>query len=163
MINTGGKSNKWATFQFEVLFLEDKLEFTEQSQAVDSLAQFSHHPRKLAEVANQQKMKVQESIQSCLKQFRTAERLGSDDSWYCGRCKKHVDAYKQLELYRVAPVLIFSFNRFKSHNVMFNEKMTDRINFPIYGLDMSHYVLSSCESSGLIYDLHGVINHYGDL
>ena len=74
-----------------------------------------------------------------------------------------------MEIYRAAPVLIFNFNRFKSHNVMFNEKMNDKINFPIYGLDMSPHVLDSegspfsSECGGLVYDLCGVINHYGDL
>ena len=47
-----------------------------------------------------------------------------------------------MELYKAAPVLIFSFNRFKSHNVIFNEKMNDRITFPIQGLDMSPHVKS---------------------
>ena len=64
---------------------------------------------------------------------------------------------KQIELYRVAPVLIFSFNRFQQHNVVFNEKMNDKINFPIYGLDMAPYVLSPEQErigqDGLIYDL----------
>lgn len=46
-----------------------------------------------------------------------------------------------------------------------NEKMTDKISFPVHGLDMGPYVLShdSGEVSSLVYDLHGVINHYGSL
>ena len=101
-----------------------------------------YHPRILADAANQHGKRVkEESIQSCLQQFSVAESLGSQDSWYCSRCKKHQDALKQIELYRVAPILIFSFNRFQQHNVMFNEKMNDKINFPIYGLDMAPYAL----------------------
>lgn len=74
-----------------------------------------------------------------------------------------------MQLYRTAPILVICFNRFKSHNLALNEKMNDKINFPVYGLDMAPYVLSCQEdadqnSNGpLIYDLHGVINHYGEL
>ena len=49
---------------------------------------------------------------------------------------------------------------------MFNEKINDKIHFPIYGLDMAPYVLDPSQKisqNGLIYDLHGVINHYGEL
>mmetsp|Transcript_2703 Transcript_2703/g.3709 ORF Transcript_2703/g.3709 Transcript_2703/m.3709 type:complete len:179 (+) Transcript_2703:475-1011(+) len=111
------------------------------------------------------------TIEHCLQQFRTPEHLSSDDTWYCSKCKTHRDCVKQMELYRAAPILIFSFNRFKSHNVLFNEKMNDRIKFPIEGLDLSSHVkygpfegeFGSVESEGLLYDLQGVITHYGSL
>ena len=78
---------------------------------------------------------------------------------------------KKLELYKVAPVMVFNFNRFKSHNVTFSEKINDKISFPVHGLDMTPYVLQNPSAKDpkankktkLIYDLHGIIEHYGDL
>ena len=116
MIKTGssGKAKKFSTFRLEVLFLTENFHFEEQTKQVENLANFVSHPRVLASSANQQNMKVQQSIYACLQQFRTAERLGSNDSWYCSRCKKHVAAYKNMEIYKTPPILIFSFNRFKA-------------------------------------------------
>ena len=68
-----------------------------------------------------------------------------------------------MQLYKAAPILIFNFNRFKSHNVVFSEKMTERITFPVESLDMSQHFKSSNSEEPLIYDLHGVITHYGNL
>lgn len=97
------------------------------------------------------------------------EKLSANDSWYCGKCKDHVEATKKMELYSTAPYLIMSLNRFKHHNTYFKEKIEDLIDFPIEGLDMSSHVLShSAQSTGLnkeplIYDLVGVINHFGSM
>ena len=109
------------------------------------------------------------TLDSCLHKFRQAEQLGKDDTWYCSKCKDHVLATKQIEMYKCGPVLILSFNRFKQHNIMFNEKMEDSVNFPIYNLDMSQHILSHSDGQEddqqekLIYDLFGVVNHYGSL
>jgi len=48
-----------------------------------------------------------------------------------------------MQLYRAAPLLIFSFNRFKSPNGLFSEKINDKIEFPLYGLDMKPFVLEN--------------------
>ena len=67
-----------------------------------------------------------------------------------------------MEIYRDAPILIFCFNRFKAHNVIFSEKMEDIVSFPVTGLDMAPYIKSS-RTHNAIYDLHGVISHEGSL
>ena len=83
-----------------------------------------------------------------------------------------MQADKKIEIYKCGPVLILSFNRFKQHNIMFNEKMEDPVDYPVYGLNMSHHILSHVCNQGndlltdqepLIYDLFGVVNHYGSL
>ena len=45
-------SSKFATIQFEVLFLSENLEFQEQDNKINQLANFSYHPRQLAEAAS---------------------------------------------------------------------------------------------------------------
>ena len=44
--------------------------------------------------------------------FAETERLKAEESWYCNRCKEHVEATKKLELYRLPPVLIVQLKRF---------------------------------------------------
>jgi len=56
-----------------------------------------------------------------------------------------------------------SLNRFKQHNTYFKEKLEDLILFPISDLDMTKHVLSHKDKHPLIYDLIGVINHYGSM
>ena len=59
-----------------------------------------------------------------------------------------------------------SFNRFKSHNAVSSEKISDKITFPIHGLDLSPYVLSqdpNTDGNSALYDLCGVIDHYGTI
>ena len=52
---------------------------------------------------------------------------------------------------------------------MYQEKLADPITFPIYGLDLSSHVLSHKQSQAvganqdLVYDLFGVVNHFGSL
>ena len=53
------------------------------------------------------------------------------------------------------------------HNIYFKDKLEDKVEFPLTGLDMSPYAL--CHEDGLgqpvtpIYDLYAVSNHYGSL
>lgn len=92
------------------------------------------------------------------------EKLSADDSWYCNKCKDHVEATKKMELYSTAPYLVMSLNRFKQHNTYFKEKLEDLIDFPVTDLDMTKHVLAHKDKEEpLIYDLIGVINHYGSM
>lgn len=61
--------------------------------------------------------------------------------------------------------MIVCFQRFKSHNIYFKEKLEDKVSFPTEGLNMSPHVVSQClkERSDLIYDLYAVSNHFGSL
>ena len=98
------------------------------------------------------------------------EKLSAADSWYCSKCKDHVEATKKMELYTTAPYMVLSLNRFKQHNTYFKEKLEDLIKFPISNLNMSKHVLSHSAATKqdpltppLIYDLVAVINHFGSM
>mmetsp|Transcript_38637 Transcript_38637/g.58801 ORF Transcript_38637/g.58801 Transcript_38637/m.58801 type:complete len:332 (-) Transcript_38637:391-1386(-) len=54
------------------------------------------------------------TIQSCFKQFKIKETLDKDNMWYCSKCKDHVPSTKQMEIYRLPPVLIINLKRFKT-------------------------------------------------
>lgn len=65
------------------------------------------------------------------------------------------------------PVLIICLQRFKSHNTYFKDKLEEKVNFPLEGLDLKPYVISHEDARGepviLTYDLMAVTNHYGSL
>lgn len=53
------------------------------------------------------------SIEDCFNEFKKTETLDDDNMWYCNKCKEHVRARKQLEIYRAPPIFIINFKRFK--------------------------------------------------
>jgi hypothetical protein len=85
------------------------------------------------------------TLYDCLNCFMLEETLSGNDKWYCNKCKDHVVATKKMEVYRTPEILIIHFKRF-SHNraSMFgSRKLSDKIEFPIDGLNMSSYVLQN--------------------
>lgn len=79
------------------------------------------------------------TLYDCLNSFMVEENLTGNDKWYCGKCKDHVVASKKMEVYRCPEILIIHFKRF-SHNrssTFSSKKLTDKIDFPIDGLNMS--------------------------
>ncbi|KAM0786539.1 hypothetical protein ACM66B_001996 [Microbotryomycetes sp. NB124-2] len=117
------------------------------------------------------------TIQDCLAEFTKEEKLGENDTWYCSTCKKHQQATKKVELWKVPDILVFAFKRFSSNRYS-RDKIDDFIEFPLENFDMTPYVegdrvkkrLSGAseedqEASGdsLIYDLYAVDNHFGGL
>jgi ubiquitin carboxyl-terminal hydrolase 4/11/15 len=119
------------------------------------------------------------SLEQCLVEFTKEEQLGEDNMWYCPDCKKHQQASKKIDLWKVPDFLVFHFKRFS--NSRYNrDKLTNYIDFPIEGLDLKEYVegrkvldrLKSRRPEGsgddddeepLIYDLYAVDNHYGGM
>lgn len=53
------------------------------------------------------------TIEDCFNEFRKTEILDEDNMWYCNKCKEHVRAKKQLEIYKAPPIFIINFKRFK--------------------------------------------------
>ena len=107
------------------------------------------------------------NLYDCLNLFNSEEILDGDNEWYCNKCKKHVDAVKKMDVYKSPYYLIFQLKRFKQDNegtsifnIFNSSKNTTFIDFPVTNLDLSNYILSENNQGG-IYDLIGVINHYG--
>lgn len=158
------------TFQFELVFVS-RISKARSDYILKKLLSFDGHPRTETSYESKKYKSASQTsnplIQDCLEQFRRVEKLEKDNSWYCNKCKDHVEATKQIEIYKVPPVLIFCLQRFKSHNIYFKDKLEDKVVFPLTGLDMRPYVL--CHNDGLdqetdpIYDLYAVSNHYGSL
>ena len=75
---------------------------------------------------------------------------------------------QNMNLWRVPDLLTFHIKRFNM-SARWHEKITTKVNFPMTGLDMSQWchkespVLQEETQDSCIYDLIGVMNHYGSL
>lgn len=122
------------------------------------------------------------TIEDCLDEFTREELLGEEDLWYCPTCKKHQQATKQFQLWKVPDVLVVHLKRF-SNSRSLRDKIDAMVEFPVEGLDLSQRIgerqfgveyekeTGSLEGTGLehvmgepvIYDLFAVDEHMGGL
>jgi len=103
----------------------------------------------------------------CLDEFCNEQNLSSEDCWRCPRCKEFREGRQSMKLWRLPDILTFHLKRFNC-SAKWREKITTKINFPLTGLDMKQWcdkdsaALHSSEDS-YVYDLIGVVNHYGGM
>ena len=121
------------------------------------------------------------SLQDCLDEFTKEEKLGEDDLWYCPRCKKHQQATKRFDLWKVPDILVVHLKRFSNSRTL-RDKIDVLVDFPTESLDISSMVgerqvaqrlkeagadveqlgLGDAEEP-LVYDLYAVDEHMGGL
>ncbi|XP_075484454.1 LOW QUALITY PROTEIN: ubiquitin carboxyl-terminal hydrolase 8-like [Primulina tabacum] len=108
--------------------------------------------------------KPQESISlfKCLEAFLKEEPLGPEDMWYCPVCKKHCQASKKLDLWRLPEILVIHLKRF-SYSRYLKNKLETFVDFPIHDLDMSAYIDQKGARSSNRYILYAISNHYGSM
>ncbi|XP_050226704.1 ubiquitin carboxyl-terminal hydrolase 8-like [Mercurialis annua] len=101
------------------------------------------------------------SLYKCLEAFLTEEPLGQEDMWYCPACKKHQQATKKLDLWRLPEILVVHLKRF-SYSRFSKNKLETHVDFPVRDFHLSNYI--SREEDGQVsyrYVLYAIINHYG--
>lgn len=121
------------------------------------------------------------TLEDCLNEFVKEEQLGEQDPWYCPRCKKHQQATKKFDIWKVPDILVVHLKRF-SNSRMLRDKIDVLVDFPIEGLDLEgrveeKVVASRLAEQGLevaslgvdnneepmLYDLFAVDEHMGGL
>jgi ubiquitin C-terminal hydrolase len=103
------------------------------------------------------------SVDDCISSYVEEEELTGMDQWYCGECKKHVDATKKTDVWVLPPVLIIQLKRFKcNHFGQSREKVDTELQYPVTDWDLGG-ALKSAGSGVAQYDLYASINHWGDL
>ena len=100
------------------------------------------------------------SLLDCVRHFTKAERVSGSNSWFCVRCKTHRESAKQLEIWRLPPVLLIHLKRF-SYVGKWKQKLDTSVNFPISSLDLSPMTLGPLKPPP--YQLFAVSNHSGTL
>ena len=93
------------------------------------------------------------NLEDCFKEYEKEELLSGIDQIYCNKCKCKADAITKSEIYKAPEVLIIILNRGKDNIFDCDVK------FPLK-LDISGYIHTQ-EYSPRIYDLIGVISHFG--
>ncbi|XP_070558871.1 ubiquitin carboxyl-terminal hydrolase 15-like [Ptychodera flava] len=100
-------------------------------------------------------------LSDCIELFLKKERLGVDDPWYCPNCKKHQQATKKFDLWKLPKVLVVHLKRF-SYNRYWRDKLDTLVSFPLKELDMKKYLING-NAGPSVYDLIAVSNHYGGM
>jgi len=104
----------------------------------------------------------------CLTEFCKVQELSLDDNWRCPRCKDFRKGRQNLVLWRLPDILTVHIKRFHCSS-RWREKITTKVNFPLTGLDMREWchsespVFQDGTGESYVYDLIGVINHYGGM
>lgn len=110
------------------------------------------------------------SLEDCLDEFSKEEPLDADNTWYCPKCKEHQRANKTFELWRSGDILVFHLKRF-SNSRSLSDKIDAEIQFPVRGLNLENRLgerklkarKGRADLEDSVYDLTGVVNHYGGL
>lgn len=104
----------------------------------------------------------------CLKEFCKVQKLSLSDNWKCPVCKEKREGGQNMNLWRLPDVLTFHIKRFNM-SARWHEKITTKVNFPLTGLEMkdfchpeSPFIIEGMTDSS-VYDLIGVMNHYGSM
>jgi len=101
------------------------------------------------------------TLDDCLRAFAAEEQLSQSDTWYCGECKEHVQAFKKFSISRLPQILVVHLKRFSYRGQISRERIDDVVKFPITDFDISEFAeISESESK---YDLFAISNHYGSL
>jgi ubiquitin C-terminal hydrolase len=95
-------------------------------------------------------------IYDCLDLYTMPELLTGDNQWFNESLNKKQDVARQTSFFQLADIVIIDLKRFSMHY----GKIQHSIDFPLEGLDLNKYVISS---GSYIYDLYAVCNHYGGL
>jgi hypothetical protein len=104
----------------------------------------------------------------CLTEFCKVQKLSLSDNWRCPRCKDFREARQSMKLWRLPDLMTFHIKRFNM-SARWREKITTKVNFPLTGLDMSEWCHKESPATQIdpvdshVYDLIGVVNHYGSM
>jgi hypothetical protein len=104
----------------------------------------------------------------CLTEFCKVQQLSIADNWRCPRCSDFREGKQNLDLWRLPDLLTFHIKRFNC-SARWREKITTKVNFPLTGLDMTEWchkespVVNRDAEDSYVYDLIGVLNHYGSM
>lgn len=81
---------------------------------------------------------------------------------YCPGCKKHCQAVKKLDLWRLPEILVIHLKRF-SYSRFLKNKLETYVDFPIDNFELSPYIALRNGQSSNSYMLYAVSNHYGSM
>ncbi|CAI2725986.1 unnamed protein product [Schistosoma spindalis] len=100
------------------------------------------------------------TLEDCLSHYFSEAELVGENGYFCGRCNRRCNGLKQFKLVALPEILTLHLKRFSS-NHLYSSKLSSPVNFPLKNLDLSPFLHRDCTDKITIYDLIGVICHYG--
>ncbi|MBA0844306.1 hypothetical protein E1A91_D13G242500v1 [Gossypium mustelinum] len=83
------------------------------------------------------------TLKGCLERFTRAEKLGSDQKFFCQKCQVRQESLKQMSIRKLPLVSCFHIKRFEHSSIRRMSRKVDRyLQFP-FSLDMAPYLSSS--------------------
>eukprot|EP00934_Nitzschia_sp_Nitz4_P005165 Nitzschia sp. Nitz4//scaffold94_size78252//53792//59970//NITZ4_005474-RA/size78252-augustus-gene-0.67-mRNA-1//1//CDS//3329560398//5155//frame0 len=139
------------------------------------------HPRPVADAGNAELLKNANSktkkaassrgsaglpLGVCFTEFCKQQQISS---WRCPKCQAFRDGNQNMSLWRLPDLLTIHIKRFNC-SARWNEKITTKVNFPLTGLDLAEWchlespvIQEDANGERSVYDLVGVLNHYGGM
>lgn len=151
----------WSVEGYEALF-GGKPSDSEESRGLPTFMT----PKNVYDHISQRQSNLKKSssvtLDECLDIFSKSEVLSRGDTWYCPKCKDHVQATKKFDLWRAPDVMVVQLKRFgqlRRHH----SKINTVVNFPLEGLDLTGRVQGPSDGKSLEYDLVAIDNHMGSM
>lgn len=94
------------------------------------------------QLANLQTQPATATLSECFDMYTQEEKLGTEDSWMCPRCKQLQQGVKKLGLWTVPDILIIHLKRFRQTSTQ-RTKLNTLVEFPVTGLDMSPHIVGN--------------------
>jgi ubiquitin C-terminal hydrolase len=140
------------------------LEWSKQNVDLFDVQEYQRLDNRTSDIKKDDDGLEQITVSDCINKFCHREQLEETEQWYCSRCKDHVCAWKQFDLFRSPPHLIVHLKRFQfSANCHRRQKIGHFVDFPLKGLDLTNHVLHWEDGEQPIYDCYAVSNHFGGL
>jgi len=104
----------------------------------------------------------------CLTEFCKEQQLDATGCWRCPVCKLEREGKQSMTLWKLPDLLTFHLKRFNASS-RWREKISTRVDFPLTGLNMREWcdaespLIQESDDEAFIYDLVGVVNHYGGM
>ncbi|KAJ8036441.1 Ubiquitin carboxyl-terminal hydrolase 8 [Holothuria leucospilota] len=101
------------------------------------------------------------SLEDCLKEFSSEEKLVGDNAIHCSHCKRNRDSVKTIHICRLPRVLIIILKRLAwkfFQDGIWRQKLSTNVVYPLTALDMRKFSVGTSDGGG-IYNLFGVSNH----
>lgn len=160
--STANLSINWYNMKFgkDYLTVESKDELEMDTEKTTYFKNLSF------DIVNNRSSASNPTLYDMLSVFSETERLKSEESWYCNKCKEHVEATKKLVLYRLPPILIVQLKRFVYTTSVFSMHRRSKderpVTYPLNDLDLSDFLCETApEGQNTKYDLTGVVCHSG--
>ena len=99
------------------------------------------------------------TLSELLSDFEKPEKMVGENKWHCPTCKTKREALKVIKIWRLPPILVIHFKRFKTDG-KWKQKVHTNVKFPLSNLSMNRFVEGQSKVSN--YNLYAVSYHKGN-